>query len=214
VDLPSLDHLNSLLQAAREGSSEALGELFEAFRPSLGAIVRRRRHGVFPSKFGDSDVVQAAFAQAQIKFAQFRGDDAEEFLRWLESLTGHLTADHLRLFRQAKRDAGRERLLHEAFATADPRGQSPSERLDCAELREAVQVVLRRLPTTYRRALDMHYLEGMSVAEIVRRKGWAEDAVQRHLRVSRLKFHDAWLAEYQSSGLRGGGTLCRIFVSA
>jgi DNA-directed RNA polymerase specialized sigma24 family protein len=125
MELPSLDHLNSLLQAARDGSSEALGELFEAFRPNLDVIVRRSRRGAFLSKFGDSDVVQAAFAQAQIKFAQFRGQDAEEFLGWLESLTGHLTADHLRVFRQAKRDAGRERLLHEAFATTDLRGESP-----------------------------------------------------------------------------------------
>ena len=63
-----------LLDQARAGSREALGEVLKAFEYVLEKKARRfHRSGALRSKWGDSDLVQSTFLDAQRSFRQFRG---------------------------------------------------------------------------------------------------------------------------------------------
>lgn len=78
-----MNHSDDLLREARAGRNEALGQLFEHYKPTLLRIV----HGILRSRSvqGDTshDMVQEAFAIALDKFSSFRGGVAAQLRAWL-----------------------------------------------------------------------------------------------------------------------------------
>ena len=66
------------LAAARAGSAEALGRLFQQFRPYLLAIAAAELDADLTAKVAPSDLVQETFLEGQRDFAAFRGDQPEE----------------------------------------------------------------------------------------------------------------------------------------
>lgn len=68
------EHQQGLLQAAKNGDDDALGELIENFRPMLRADAQRTLRDI-QGRGDASDVVQMTWWSAFRAFPRFTGDD-------------------------------------------------------------------------------------------------------------------------------------------
>ncbi len=191
---PPPKYLNDLLQAACEGSSEALGELFERSQYYLRRLARRLRSEKLWSKMDSADLVQQTYAVALRDFAQFTGRGAGSLRCWLGSILKHLAVNEMRYLRRGKRDATRERPLDQAIAVTDPSDPSPLDRLCRGETLDAVRHVLRRLPVACRQILELRHFERKPVQLIARRLHLTEVGTRRRLENSRRRFRIVWAA--------------------
>ena len=77
------EHLAPLIDSARQGSREALGQLLEGYREYL---LNQARHALSPylrSKVGASELVQETLLAALQKFPDFKGCTDKELAGWL-----------------------------------------------------------------------------------------------------------------------------------
>src|SRR5215472_9511436 len=98
-----------LLEAARAGSREALGQALETCRNYLLLVAGRQLDPDLYAKGGASDLVQETFLEAQRDFARFQGNSEGELLAWLRQILLNNVANFARRYRDtAKRAVGRE----------------------------------------------------------------------------------------------------------
>ena len=158
------------LSAARTGSPEAFGRVFEACRGYLLLIARQELDDALRTKGSASDLVQETFVEAHRDFAQFRGQGEAEVLGWLRKLLLNNLHDFTRRYRSAgKRLLEREVSLDAADGlgmafTSD--SASPSEKFIEREKDAIVRQALDRLPEDYRQVLLLRYQEELSFEEI------------------------------------------------
>ena len=105
------------LDAARQGSPEALGRALEACRPYLVRVAARGIPAHLRAKLEPADAVQEAFLHAQRAFAGFPGRTEADLLAWLRRILLNALANQRRRFRAGgKRQAGREVSLSDLSA--------------------------------------------------------------------------------------------------
>src|SRR3954471_13867274 len=119
-----------LLDAARSGSREALGQLLESCRGYLLIVANGEMDVDLQAKEGASDRVQETFLEAQRDFGQFHGTSEPELLAWLRRLLLNNVANFTRRYRTtAKRSVERE-AAHDQRGNQDPglpaKTESPS----------------------------------------------------------------------------------------
>jgi RNA polymerase sigma-70 factor (ECF subfamily) len=161
-----------LLQQARSGSGEALGQLLEACRTYLLVIARRHLRASLQAKVDAADLVQETFIEATRDFARFRGVSEQELLGWLRGILRHNLADLSRCFAMRCRCVNLEVRLREAVALdlvahgerSNP--QSICEQMIAQEQQDALAAALQRLPPRYRQVLQLRYDACCSFAEI------------------------------------------------
>lgn len=160
------------------------GRSIEGYRDYLLMLVRLQMGTGLRAKLDASDVVQEAILLAHERRTQFRGGSEGEWLAWLRTILANTLASTLRRFQAQARDTGRERSLQaeldrsasrmEGLLAADQ--TSPSERaVRGEEILRLVQAIVR-LPEEQRRVVELHYLEGLSVAEAAERIGKSRPA--------------------------------------
>src|SRR5262245_20956863 len=81
------------VQDAREGSSEALGQLLEGCRQYLLLVANQQLDPGLRDKLGPSDLVQETFLDAQQDFRHFHGHTEPELLAWLRRILLNNLAD-------------------------------------------------------------------------------------------------------------------------
>ncbi|MDR3632510.1 MAG: sigma-70 family RNA polymerase sigma factor [Isosphaeraceae bacterium] len=146
----------------------------EDHRDYLLLLVRLQVGGRLRAKLDASDVVQQAILQAHERQDQFRGRTESERLAWLRAILANTLAAAARRFDAQARDAGREQSLEaelersayrlDALLAADQ--TSPSERAVRGEEFLRLAQALAGLPEDQRRVVELHYLEGLAVAEV------------------------------------------------
>jgi RNA polymerase sigma-70 factor (ECF subfamily) len=156
-------------QTARDG----IGAI-EDYRDYLLLLVRLQLGSRLRAKMDASDVVQQAILHAHQRRAQFRGETEREWLAWLRAILANALAAALRRFDTHGREAGRERSLEgelersssrlESLLVADQ--TSPSERAVRSEELLRLAHAISRLPEDQRQAVELHYLEGLAVADV------------------------------------------------
>jgi RNA polymerase sigma-70 factor (ECF subfamily) len=172
-----------LLAAARDGSREALGLLLDDFRPFLLLVACGELDGAVRAKVGSSDLVQDSLVNAVQHFDQFAGGSPEELKAWLRQILLHQAANCRRHFLgTAKRHAGREVPLGAGgtgseFQPADP-AASPSQQAALAEVQQALEQALLRLPEHYRQVIVWRSREHRPFDEIGRLLGRSPDAAR------------------------------------
>jgi RNA polymerase sigma-70 factor (ECF subfamily) len=172
-----------LLEAARAGSREGLGQALEKCRRYLLRVAQREFDPTLQPKGGVSDLVQETFLEAQRDFAQFQGTTEAELLAWLRQLLLNNLGNFARRYRDtAKRAIGREVALpvggSSAVCETDLAGstRSPSGVAMEHEQAWALRRALDRLPEDSRRVVVLRFEEGRSFEEIGRRTGRSPDA--------------------------------------
>jgi RNA polymerase sigma-70 factor, ECF subfamily len=156
--------------------------LVMGFRPEdleryrLGLLERARL--AFPSrlhgKLDASDVVQETLLQAHEKLGQFRGHTEAQLAGWLRAILKNTLALAARRFQVEARDVHRERFLESGL---EDQQLTPDEHALRDEQYRRLADALAHLPPDQRRAVELHHLEGQSVAEAADQMQKSKEAV-------------------------------------
>jgi RNA polymerase sigma-70 factor (ECF subfamily) len=131
-----------------------------------------------------SGVVQQTLLEAHRDWEQLAAADPPQRLAWLRRAFANNLTDEVRRFTAAARDAGRERSLEAALEESSARigawlaadESSPSQRAGRAEEAHGLAAALAQLPEDQRRAVELHHLEGLTLAETGQRLGRSKEA--------------------------------------
>jgi RNA polymerase sigma-70 factor (ECF subfamily) len=179
-----------LIAGMLKGDERAFTAFFDSYFPRVYRFA-------LPRLGGDADataeVVQATLVKAMRKLADFRGDAS--LFTWVCQICRHEVVDWLRAQRRHSdkvvlmEDSTELRAAVDAIAAPDM--EEPANRYSAAETRRLVRSVLDRLPPRYGDALEMKYVEGLSVEEIGVELGIGTTATQSLLARARVAFRDA-----------------------
>ena len=149
--------LATIVHAVAAGDQDAFSRLYAAYVRMVHAILLGR----VPSRDVD-DLVQEVFLAAYMRIGELR--DAAAFGGWIATIARNRATDHLRRSRDQVE-------LPEELPGGDPIEAETLFVLDA----------VRKLPETYREALLMRLVEGMSGNEIAERTGLTPASVRVHL---------------------------------
>jgi RNA polymerase sigma-70 factor (ECF subfamily) len=156
----------------------------ERYRLFLHVHARRRLGARLQRKLDAADLVQETLLQAYEKLWQFRGRTEQELAAWLRTILENTLAMAVRRFQASARDLARERSLParlvETTAGRSVRVAvllSPDEHALRQEQLQHLAEALRRLPRDQRRAIQLHHLEGQSLAEVAHTMQRSKQAV-------------------------------------
>src|SRR5439155_15027006 len=127
----------------------------------------------FQGKLDLSGVVQQTLLEAAHEEELFLRGNGAQRASWLRRALANNLTDEVRRLGAAVRNAGRERSLEAALNESSARLErwlaaeqsSPSEHVARNEQLLRLATALARLPEDQRRAVELHHLEGRSLAE-------------------------------------------------
>jgi RNA polymerase sigma-70 factor (ECF subfamily) len=171
-------------------ANEDHGRRLEQQRDYLRLLARLHLDPRLRGKFDPSDAVQQTLLKAHQNLGQFRGEGEAELLAWLRRILANTLADALREFGRNKRDVAREQSLDAALQDSACSLQvllgtppsSPSEQAMRHEDFLALARALEQLPEDQRAVVELHHLQGRSVADIAQALERSEAAVAGLLR--------------------------------
>jgi RNA polymerase sigma-70 factor (ECF subfamily) len=178
----------SLLDQARKGDEQALGQLLESHRSYLTVLARVQIGRRLQGKVDAADVVQDAFLGAYRDFDNFRGTTEPEFLAWLRQVLAYVLANLVRHYQGTqRRDIRLERQLAvelDQSSHALDRGliaaqSSPSQQVIRREQSVLLADALAQLPEEWRDVLILRHLEGLTFPEVAERLGRTLDSVKK-----------------------------------
>jgi RNA polymerase sigma-70 factor (ECF subfamily) len=175
-------HIATLLERARSGDREALGELLEEYRPYLRLLAERELDPRLEARVDASDIVQQTCLSVHRAIIGFNGDAPAQFLAWLRQIhernIRNAFRDHVRL---GKRSVAREQPQadgdREPLVDGTAHSSSPSRRLMLGEDAVRLSAALEALTEDQRIAVRLKFLEGLTLAEIGQRLQRSPDAV-------------------------------------
>ena len=173
------------IEAARNGSSEALGSLLELCRPYLLLVANQQIQPDLKVKVGASDLVQQTFLEAHRDFAGFRGDSEAELLAWLRQILVNNAAGITRQFRDTqKRRIDQEISLSDTplanlLQNIQDLGDSPSAQAQAHEQDQALHEAISKLPEQYRQVIHLRNYERLSFEEVGQRLGRSAEAARK-----------------------------------
>jgi RNA polymerase sigma-70 factor, ECF subfamily len=177
-----------LIRQARGGTTEALGLLLARYGNYLGLLARVQVGRRLQGKVDPADLVQETFLEAHRHFVGFRGQSEPEVAAWLRQIMAGVLSNMLRRYIGTKgRDIRLERELAGELdqssqaldrGFADP-GPTPSVLAVGRERAVLLADALGRLTDDYREAIILRNLEELPFAEVAKRMGRSEDAVQK-----------------------------------
>lgn len=180
------DHFGRMLQEARAGSREALGQLLGPFFFVLRARAERQMRAALRMKCGGSDLAQMTLLKAQAAFPTFRGNTPEELAAWLWGILRH---NQQNFYRQhlgsQKRRVGREVPLDDGRASRrlraklEVRDAPAAEAAARREQDELIRRAVERLPLLPRRVVGLHGFGGLPFLEVGAALGCSEEAARK-----------------------------------
>jgi RNA polymerase sigma-70 factor (ECF subfamily) len=161
------------------------GPNLERYREYLRTLARLQLDDRLRGKLDPSDVVQQTLLEAHQARDKLRGLNEAQLAAWLRRALANNLADEARRLGAQARDVGRERPLAQAVDESSARLESllaaehssPSHQAvrqeDLLRLAEA----LGRLAEDQRAAVELHHLEGRTLAETAQAMGRSRSAV-------------------------------------
>ena len=157
----------------------------ERCRAYLCTLARLQLPSSLRGKLDPSDVVQQTLLTAHEKLDQFRGRSEAELRGWLRQILRNHLVGVYRRFRMIGRDVTREQSLETVAPdpsnaprdrlSSDP--SSPSQHVMHQEELRRLTDALVQLPEDQRRAVELHHLKGLSVAQVADSLGRGKSAV-------------------------------------
>jgi RNA polymerase sigma-70 factor, ECF subfamily len=155
-------------------SSEAQPVDPEQFRSYLRLLARLQLPARLSPKIDASDIVQQTLVQAFRAQGGFRGNSPAEMAGWLRQILARNLAHAVRDHGRQKRDIGREVSLAKAVDQSSARLEawlaaeqsSPSDRAERNDQLLRLAQALETLPDEQREAVELHYWQGWTLAQI------------------------------------------------
>src|SRR4051812_1133838 len=178
------------------------GPDLECYREYLGTLTRLQLADRLRGKLDPSGVVQQTLLEAHQARDQLRGLNGEQLAAWLRRALANNLADEVRRLGARVRDVGRERPLQQAVDESAARLEvllaadqtSPSQGATRHEDLLRLADALARLPEDQRSAVELHHLEGRTLAEtaelLVRTRSAVASLVFRGLRKLRQRLDE------------------------
>ena len=164
-----------LVRAAQSGNSEAFGQLFERFQPTVLAIAMRRLGNMSEAQ----ELTQDVFIQAMQKLGQLRTPEA--FIGWLRQITVRMAIN--RAVRRGPSVAVEPEML-EATLIGE---ESPLDKALAFERKEQIQEGLERLREMDRETLKAFYVQGQSLIQMADQFDAPIGTIKRRLHVARKR---------------------------
>ncbi len=163
------------------------GRRLERYRDYLRLLARLQLDPRLQGKIDPSDVVQETLLKAHRNLDQFRGRTDAELAAWLRRILVNNLADAVRKYQRevdaaCALAAGVEESSARLEAWLAESGPSPSDLAARDEQLLRTAEALARLPDDQRRAVELHYLQDASLAEIAAATGRTEASVAGLLR--------------------------------
>lgn len=175
---------SALIQSARSGCDEAIGELIRQCRPYLLAIANAEIDPDVAAKVGASDIVQNSMLSAQRCIGDFEGESREQLLVWLKGILAKDLQQTRRYFHAEKRHVGREQSLgddslgRERSRLVDQL-DSPSKAVSLREQEELLHQAMASLTDDERLVIELRNWQRLSFVEIGARLNRSADAVRK-----------------------------------
>lgn len=146
----------------------------EPYRDYLRLLARMELHPRLRGRVDPSDLVQQTLLHAVHALDQFRGRGQPVLLAWLRQILARNLAMAVRDHHRKKRDLGRERSLQAALDRSSARIENwlADDQPGPVAIAERNEQLLRMagavavLPSPQRDAVILHFLQGLSVAEV------------------------------------------------
>ena len=171
-------------------STEELARRLEDFRAYLRLLARLQLDPRLGGKVDLSGIVQQTLLEAHQLLSQGQPVEPDELPPLLRRLLANNLADEARKARTLKRDTGREQSLDDALERSSARLEaflaaeqsSPSVRAERNEELQRLAEALEKLPESQRQAVELHYLQGLSLADVAAHLGRTKAAIGGLLR--------------------------------
>jgi RNA polymerase sigma-70 factor (ECF subfamily) len=178
--------IEELLPAARDGSADACGRLWNLVRKYLLTVANRELPDTLRAKIGGSDLVQETLIDAQRNLARFEGRTHADLLTWLRRiLLNHISNANRRYVGRGVRGRGRELPLDGGSSIVGPRlppmaeRDSPSRVAVAREEADRIEQILREFPDDYRRVIRLRSWDRCTFVEIGERLDCSADAARK-----------------------------------
>lgn len=180
--------VDTWLAGAGKGDPLAVSKLLTKYCPVLRAHLETRMDPQLRARCEPEDILQQAYLAAFRSIGTFEDRGPNSFLNWVLTIVDNKLANARRALHQKMRDVVREQpaqlvtasqscinLLDQVYAHS----RTPSRVIRQDEAVGALLASIPRLPETYRRVIEMRFLEGRSVADVARELGKSETAVKK-----------------------------------
>ena len=177
------DEVATWVNAAVDGDREAMQRLLLLYHDGFRQFVARAMEPRIKARLEPEDVLQDAYADACDKIADCQFDGPGGFYEWLRTIIRNKLTDQQRALWSEKRDPRRE-------VRGDPRasyadlfdrlvspGHTPSRMAARLEGVAVITTCLAQLKKEYRDVIQLRFLEGLPVADVMERMGKSEGAV-------------------------------------
>jgi RNA polymerase sigma-70 factor (ECF subfamily) len=173
-----------LVESARQGDKNAIGQLIQDCRGYLMFIANHELDSYFSPKLGASDLVQDAMLSAQRCMGGFEGQSRDELLAWIRGILINDIKETRQRFRTAKRDLTREQPLSDRstgkHANQIPAGEAtPATDAIAREEADRLKNVLEILSPEERKIIDLRNWQRLSFAEIGEQTGCSAEAARK-----------------------------------
>ena len=183
--VPQDGRFTELVAAARAGSQEAIGALYEKTYSKVYYTVK----SMIKDEDAVFDIVQDTYIKAFAHLDSFQG--GEKFLPWVRQIAANTARDWLKKKRPmlfAELGSGDERETPVEELLPDECGADlPDKVLDREETKRLLREIIEELPEDQRAVIGMFYYEEMSVKQIAAAMDASESAVKSRLMYGRGK---------------------------
>jgi RNA polymerase sigma-70 factor (ECF subfamily) len=161
-----------------------LGQILDGFREYLRVLARLHLNARLAGKIDLSGVVQQTLLEAHQARDAFPSDEARQ-AAWLRRTLANNLTDEIRRLGSRRRGKAREQSLEQALEASSARLEAWLAREESTPCRGAAHreqlarlaQALLRLPDDQRQAVELHHLQGLSLADVGQHLGRSREAV-------------------------------------
>lgn len=198
----SLTSDDAKLSCALAGDGLSLKTLLLDHSSSLLSSITAQIPVQFRSRIPPEDILQQVYIRALRGIGSFTADSDHplpSFRKWLETIAQRLILDELRRKSTKEQSIG---VLHTppTIGESGPGGglgdnvvdsqAKPVEDAIRNDLRRIIHATIGYLPATYQQVVQLHYLEGYTLAEVSQRMGISEGQVRNFDRQAKKKMRE------------------------
>ena len=173
------DACRTLVRAARDGSPDAVGHLFELCGDRLLALIRMRLGPELRRQVESRDVLQSTFLKGFENIDRFQGSGRETLVGWLAAIACNEVRDQADRYRRLKRDARAEVRLDSQTELRAPQVQSLASALILKQETGRLEAAIEALAEDHREVILLRQFEELSWAEVGERLDRSEEAARK-----------------------------------